>query len=125
MARLLPDGYFEILSSGIYLLDEPLKLKLTPTPTSSIPTSNGDLAHLGKMSLYGHIPVFPHNQSKSTYFGLAGNTFNLECVSELQQQIDMDLPGVYRSGITGRPVPLLYIPTPPIYCETSSKGRMA
>ena len=66
----LPDGPLEILASGTCLPDKPLKLKLTPTHISSIPpflspTSNGDRVHLGKMSLYGHTPVFSHSQSGS------------------------------------------------------------
>ena len=65
MAFPFPDGYLEILTSGTYLQDEPLQLRLIPTPTSFIPTSNGDLAHLRKMPHCGHVPVFPHNQSGS------------------------------------------------------------
>ena len=65
MAFPFLDGYLEILTFGTYLPDEPLKLRLTPTPTLLIPTSNGDLAHLRKMPRYGHVLVFPHNQSGS------------------------------------------------------------
>ena len=46
------DGYLEVLSSGTYLPDEPLKLRLTPTSTSSTPTSNDDLSHPRKMFRY-------------------------------------------------------------------------
>ena len=109
-----PDGPLEILVSGTCLPDEPLKLRFTPTdlssiPTSLNPTSNGDVVHPRKMPLYGHLPVFSHNQSV-----LAGHTENPDGVPNVQQQQIRLRLGVFTSEITGRPVLLLALPRPKI-----------
>ena len=113
-----PDGPLEILVFGTCLPDEPLKLRFTPIdlssiPTSLNPTSKGDVVHPRKMPLYGHLPVFSHNQSV-----LAGHTENPDGVPNVQQQQIRLRLGVFTSEITGRPV--LLLTTPPKNCETSS-----
>jgi hypothetical protein len=70
MAFRFPSGPLEILASGTCLPDEPLKIRLIPTDISSItsslnPTSNGEVVHPRKMSFYGLLPEFSHNQSGS------------------------------------------------------------
>ena len=91
---------FEIRASGNCLPGEPLKLRLTPTPTSPIPTSlspasNGDLVHSVKMSLHGHLPVFSHNLFGSASSVLAGHTENPEGEPKLQRQKDLDPHGAF------------------------------
>jgi len=80
----------EVLASETCLLDEPLKLRLTPINFSSIPiildpTSNGDVVHPRKMSISGLLPVFSHNQSGSASSAMVGHTENPHGVPELQQ----------------------------------------
>ena len=45
--------------------------------------------------------------------------------SELQQQINLDPLGVYKSGITHYAAHTALRTTPPMYYGTSSEGRMA
>jgi hypothetical protein len=122
---LLPDGPLEILASGTCFPDEPLALRFTPTddllsiPTSLEPTSNGDVVHLGKMSIFGLLLVFSYNQSGWTSSVLVGHTENPDGVPELQQQInptpakDLDIQDNWATRTAPRT-------TPPRYCETSS-----
>ena len=118
-----PDDPLEVLVFGTCLPNELLKLRLIPIDLSSIQTflnltSNGEVVHLGKMSLYGLLPVFSHNQSGSAQSDLAGHTKNPEGVSELQQwtnpALAMDLL-IRDNGATRT----TFRTTPPKYCQTS------
>jgi hypothetical protein len=103
------DGYLEILSFGTYLPDELLNLRLIPTPTSSTPTSNGDLSHPKKISRYGHVPVFPHSQSHRESITYTQN----------YNDIDLDPSGAHKSGKIWATRTALQT-TPSKYCGTSS-----
>ena len=66
-----------------------------------------DLAYPRKMSRYGHVLVSPHNLFISINRAWQVTHRIRNVCPELQWQIYLDPHEVYKSGITGRPVPLL------------------